>query len=185
MTKFILPLVVAFPLSAGAAFGPHSSFGDLYFDRFHEPITPVVPFYVHASTGLGSKLIWAKVHDLSYFRDKDGDLMLYAGDTQVCSRYTVTGSLGDTRRRCLAYETVPVLRPVAYEYKYCVFRTDDDCGRYVKTDRTYPLEYEVPVVKRVSVSDDFNYSDVAFTKTVKLAYCKTCEAMEWAVPKEK
>lgn len=51
------------------------------------------------------------MHDISYYRDKGGDLMLYAGEAQVCSGYTVTGSLSDTRRNCLRN-----LRTSPYQY---------------------------------------------------------------------
>lgn len=183
MNKLMLSVLILMPLTAVAAVGPHSSFSELYADRFHRPLTQVIPFYVSASTGVGSKLILAKVHDISYYRDADGELMLYAGDTRVCSRFSVTGSISATRRRCLAYETVPVVRPAEYSYKYCVFRTDDDCGRYIKTDNKYSLKYEVEVVKRMAESDSFNYADVAFIKTVELPYCNQCEAMNWRVPK--
>ncbi|MBR9865550.1 MAG: hypothetical protein GYB20_00385 [Oceanospirillales bacterium] len=188
MNKFIagllmLPLLVIIPLQATAGVGPESSIGELYQDRFHYPLVPTVPFYVHAANGEGSKVVWAKVPDIRYYRDNDGDLMFYAGTTEVCSAFSVTGSIGDSDRRCLSSETVPLIRPAGYSYQYCVFRTDGDCGRYLKSDSVYPLKYQIAVVKRMAESDSFNYANVVFTKTIELSHCSECEAKNWSVPK--
>lgn len=188
MNKFFLSLLVLYslvaaPLTTGATVGPDSSISELYFDSFHHPVVPVVPFYVHSKSGADSKVVWAKVPNISYYRDDEGDIMFFAGTTEVCGEYTVTGSIGDSHRRCLSYETVPVIRPAEYSYQYCVFRTDDDCGRYIKADSNYPLKYEIPVVKRMAESDSFNYANVAFTKTVEISRCDSCKSIGWSVPK--
>ena len=188
MNKFIarllmLPLLAIIPLQAAAGVGPESTISELYQDRFHYPVVPAVPFYVHAANGSGSKVVWAKVTEMSYYRDNNGDLMLYAGTTHVCSKFSVTGSIGDSDRRCLSSETVPLIRPAGYSYQYCVFRTDGDCGRYIKSDSVYPLRYQVPVVKRMAESDSFNYANVVFTKTVELGHCGECEVKGWSVVK--
>jgi len=179
MKKILSAMALLLPVSAVAGLGADSSFGELYQSNFHRPLTQTIPFYAKSSNGEGSKLVMAKVHDVSYFKDADGKLMLYAGQTQVCNRFVPTGSIGDSHRLCLSKETVQLVRPAAYAFKYCVFRTDDDCGKYVKADRSYPLQYQVPVIKRASVSDSFSYGNVAFYKPVQLPLCKQCANLSY------
>jgi len=167
-------LLVLFSMNINAAPGPDSSWGELYQNRFYEPLAPVIPFYVHASTGADGRLFLKKVHDLSYFTAGDGRALLYGGTVRICTEYTVTGSLSDSRRRCLGYETVPLVRGLNTSLRYCIARSDDDCQAYASRDSEYPLQYSVPVMFRGSESDSFTPSRVAFSKTVQIPQCTDC-----------
>lgn len=175
MVKLIGVFLLTF-FSAGiqAGVGPDSSWGDLYQHRFYQPQTPEIPFHVRASTGADSRLFLKKAHDVTTFEDRDGRRWLYGGTARICTRYTVTGSLSDSRRRCLAYEEVSLVREQRTLFRYCIFRSDDDCQAYKSRDDEYPLSYSVPVMVRTSESDSFSTARVAFHKPLKISECGDC-----------
>lgn len=168
-----LLVILASPnLQAGV--GPESSWGELYQDPLHEPQVPVIPFYVSASTGIGGKLVLKKAHDLSYFKASDGREWLYGGVISICTQYSVTGSLSDSRRQCLASEQVPLVRDMRSQLRYCTLRADDDCQTYASRETRYSLEYSVPVMYRTSESDSFTRARVAFNKRLQIPECGDC-----------
>ncbi len=177
LISLILPLLASG--MAQAQIGPDSSWGEIYRNRFYQPNMPVIPFHARSSSGADSRLMMVNVNDVKYFAGADGKTRLYGGTAEVCLKYTVTGSLSDSDRKCLATETVVLVRPADYRFEYCTFRTDGDCGRYAATREQYPLTYSVPVFSRVSESDTFNSGTrPAFYKDVILQECKDCQAMD-------
>lgn len=157
-----------------AGLGPDSDWGTLYQSRFYEPRMPIIAFEARPSTGIKTWLVLKKVKDVSYYRTSDGREWLYGGWATVCARYTVTGSLSDSRRRCLATEVVPLVRERAYQFRYCTFRSDENCQAYASHPALYPLQYSVPVMYRTSESDSFSMTHVAFEKPVQIPYCEDC-----------
>ncbi|OZG71119.1 hypothetical protein BTA51_22330 [Hahella sp. CCB-MM4] len=177
LISLIVPLLVSG--LAQAQIGPDSSWGDIYQNRFYQPNMPVIPFHAKSSSGADSRLMMVNVNEVKFFAGADGKTHLYGGTTKVCRQYTVTGSLSDSDRRCLATETVELVRPADYTFEYCTFRTDGDCGRYAATQEQYPLMYSVPVYNRVSESDTFNSgAQPAFYKKVMLQECKDCQGLD-------
>lgn len=166
--------VILLSPSLQAGVGPESSWGELYQDRLHEPQVPVIPFYVSASTGIGGKLVLKKAHDLAYFKASDGRAWLYGGVISICTQYSVTGSLSDSRRQCLASEEVPLVRDMRSQLRYCTYRSDDDCQTYASREVLYSLEYYVPVMYRASESDSFTRARVAFSKILQIPECGDC-----------
>jgi hypothetical protein len=169
-----LILLLSGHLNAGV--GPDSSWGELYQHRFYEPQTPTIPFYVRPSTHADGRLFLKKVHDVSYFKTPDGREWLYGGMARVCSGYSVTGSLSDSRRQCLGYEELALVRDLGTRFSYCTYRSDDDCQAYVSRAARYPLDYQVPVMYRSSESDSFTPARVAFTKPLHIPQCDDCAA---------
>lgn len=167
-------LLVLFSASLQAGMGPGSSWGKLYQHRFYEPQTPVIPFYVRASTGADARLFLKKAHDVTAFTGRDGRGYFYGGQARICTRYTVTGSVSDSRRQCLSYEEVSLVRARATEFRYCTFRSDDDCQAYAVRDDEYGLEYSVPVMYRTSESDSFSKTRIAFHKPLRISACDDC-----------
>lgn len=167
-------LVLLSSVAVQAGVGPDSAWGELYQNRFYEPQTPVIPFHARSSTGADSRLILKKAHDVSVFRSREGREWLYGGTARLCTEYSVTGSLSDSRRRCLAYEEVQLVRDRGTELRYCTFRSDDDCQAYASRAEQLPLEYSVPIMVRTSESDSFTRTRVAFSKTLKIAECGDC-----------
>ncbi|GGO85556.1 hypothetical protein GCM10011348_34370 [Marinobacterium nitratireducens] len=174
MIKSSALALLLFSAGAQAGIGPDSGWGDLYQNRFYEPETPVIPFYVRASTGADARLFLKKAHDVSVFQGRDGKQYFYGGQARICSRYSVTGSVSDSRRECLSYEEVALVRERTTEFRYCTFRSDDDCQSYAISEDEYRLEYRVPVMYRTSESDSFTPSRVAFYKPLKIGACDDC-----------
>ena len=174
MRTFLFTLLLLCSPLLLAKVGPHSSFSELNQSPFHRPLIPVVPFYVHSQDRSSYRLIWARVHRLKYFYDRDGDLMLFAGFIRLCNR----GPEG------CEWKTVPAVRPAAYQFKSCWFSRGDHCGFYQAGQRRYSLFYKVPVMKRVSVSDSFHSGQVAFYKPVSLPHCGFCRSLTLTLRKE-
>ena len=169
-----LLLVVASMAVQAAGVGPESSWGQLYQNTMYRPLMPTIVFHVRSSNGVGSKWVFKKAMNVSYFTTQDGKEWLYGGETSVCNRYSVTGSYSD--RVCLATEQVPLITPRQYQARFCVFRSDDDCQRYAERGESYPLGIQVPVMVRVSESDSFTPARIAFEKPLKIATCSDCAA---------
>ncbi|NVK41415.1 MAG: hypothetical protein HWE39_09235 [Oceanospirillaceae bacterium] len=169
-----LALLLLFSAGLQAGIGPDSGWGELYQHRFYEPQTPVIPFYARASTGADARLFLKKVHDVSVFEGRDGRRYFYGGEARVCTRYTVTGSVSDSRRECLSYEEVSLVRELTTEFRYCTSRSDDDCQAYATREDEYGLDYSVPVMYRTSESDSYTLSRVAFYKPLRIGTCGGC-----------
>jgi len=170
----LIGLLVLFGSYAQAGIGPDSSWGELYQNRFYEPQTPVIPFYVRASTGADARLFLKKAHDVTAFTGRDGRGYFYGGQEQICTRYTVTGSVSDSRRRCLSYEEVSLVRVRETQFRYCTFRSDEDCQAYAVRDDEYGLDFSVPVMYRSSESDSFSRTRIAFHKPLRIPVCADC-----------
>ncbi|WP_020409999.1 LytTR family transcriptional regulator [Hahella ganghwensis] len=179
LTSISLVLLLLVSEWALAQVGPDSSWGEIYRHRFYQPNMPVIPFHAKASNGSDSRLMMVRVDEVRYFYSADGKTHLYGGTAEVCRQYTVTGSLSDSHRQCLVTETVKLIRPADYNFEYCTFRTDGDCGGYTSSREQYPLQYSVPVYNRVSERDSFNSGmPPAFYKSVVLQECRQCEEIE-------
>ncbi|WLQ12163.1 hypothetical protein O5O45_20775 [Hahella aquimaris] len=174
--KILLSLMLAlFPALASAQLGPQSDWGDIYRNRFYSPDMPVVTFHAKSSNGVGSQLIFARVNEVSRFVGADGVEYLYGGTAEICNSYAVTGSLSDSDRVCLLKEKVELVRPRAYQFEFCVFRSDGDCAGYATSAKQYPLIYDVAVYRRLSESDAFHSgAPPAFTKRVQVRECADC-----------
>ena len=148
---------------------------ELNQNLFYRALLPTIPFHVESENKVDSRLVMVKINRVSYFKGSDGEIMLYGGETKVCNKYRVTGSLSDSERTCLSNEIVSLVRPADYQYSYCVFRTSDQCARSETVNKEYPLNYSVDVVQRKSLSDSFNYANIAFTREVTIEPCKECQ----------
>lgn len=169
-----LLLVVASMSVQAAEVGPDSSWGQLYSSTFYRPLMPTVIFRAHSSNGVGSKWVFKKAMNVSYFTTQDGRQWLYGGETSVCNRYSVTGSISD--RVCLSTEKVPLITQREHQARFCVFRSGDECLRYQAQTESYPLGMQVPIMRRLQETDSFSPDNIAFVKTVKVASCSDCAA---------
>ena len=140
-------------------------------NMFLRALTPTIPFHAVSENKVGSKLVMVKVSHVQSFQDAEGNAMLFGGVAEVCNQYKVTGS----DRICLSSETVNLVKSVDYDYSYCVSVSGDGCVKFNTIQKTYPMSYMVDVVKRSSVSDDFNYANVAYRKEIAIEPCTSCK----------
>ncbi|MBV1789835.1 hypothetical protein KQ940_17400 [Marinobacterium sp. D7] len=168
----LLVAVMSVAVHAGGI-GPDSSWKQLYFDRMYEPLMPTVLFKASSPDSIGSRLVFKRASEVSYFIAPDGEAWLYGGETTLCTRYAVEAATEDDRV-CVATEQAPLLTPVKHQARFCTFRSDGDCQRYAEHTVEYPLGLEVPIMRRVSESDSFTPARIAFKKSLKLAECSDC-----------
>ncbi|WP_153764049.1 hypothetical protein [Endozoicomonas sp. OPT23] len=138
---------------------------------------PTIPFTAVSPTLGESKLVMVGVDKVQYFNDKDGNRMLFGGQAEVCTRYSVAGSQSD--RICLASEKVDLVRSAKYQFSYCTFRSGDECIKDASVSREYPDTYTVDTLTRQSVSDDFNFVRPASSRELSLQECKDCSSMKY------
>jgi len=170
----LMLVVVSLSAQAGGV-GPDSSWRELYFNTMYRPLMPTITFHARSSDSIGSKLVFKRATNVTYFTGRDGQQWLYGGETSLCTRYAVVAATVDDRV-CVATEQVPLLTPVKYQARFCTFRSDDDCQRYAERTEEYPLGMQVAVMHRVSESDSFSPARVAFRKPLEIAQCSDCAA---------
>ncbi|GGC05965.1 hypothetical protein GCM10011352_35220 [Marinobacterium zhoushanense] len=170
----LLLAVVSLSVQAGGV-GPDSSWAQLYQNTMYQPQMPTIVFHARSQQSIGSKLVFKRASNVSYFTTDDGKEWLYGGETSLCTRYAVVAATDDDRV-CVATELVPLVTPVKHQARFCTFRSDDDCQRYAERTVEYPLGIQVPIMRRMSESDSFTPVRVAFSKSLKIAECSDCAA---------
>ncbi|MRI31672.1 hypothetical protein EOPP23_01515 [Endozoicomonas sp. OPT23] len=153
-----------------------TNLSDVKDSQFYKADIPTIPFTATSSTGAETRLVIIPVDEIQHFKGKDGEVMLYGGKANVCSKYDNLN--GSEDRQCLQQETVLLVRSSTYDFSFCTSFSGDECQKAQSIQHEYPTQYDVRVMKRLSVSNDFTPTRTAFIEKVEMSVCSECSDMD-------